>query len=73
MFLSQVPDGAVHKEEFEDAKGVIKGVIKICKSMRRTGNTKAKRTNNGLQNTTLKTKDRTTRNHFKSVVKSGAP
>jgi hypothetical protein len=55
------------KEEFEDTKGVIRS----RKSKDRQYNDqkkKDKRTNNDLQNTTRKTKDRTTRTLLKLKV-----
>jgi hypothetical protein len=60
------------KEEFEDTKGV----IRIRKSKDRQHNDpkkKDKLTNNDLQNTTHKTKDRHTRTALKTGVNPGAP
>ena len=61
------------QEEIEDTKEVIRIVYR-----KKTDNTMAKRkkhkrTNNDLQNTTQKTKDRVTRTPLKTGMNSGAP
>jgi KaiC/GvpD/RAD55 family RecA-like ATPase len=56
------------KEEFEDAKGVIR-IRKLKKDRQRNGNVqkkKDKRTNNDLKKHTHKTKDRVTRTQLKT-------
>ena len=59
-------------EEFEDAKGVIR--IRRWKDRQHNGQKENdKSTNNDLQNTTQKTKDRATRTPLKTRVKSSAP
>ena len=59
--------------ELEDTKEVIR--IRISKMNRQHNGQKKKhkRTNNDLQNTTHKTRDRVTRTPLKPVVNSGAP
>ena len=60
-------------EEFEDTKGVIR--IRISKKNRQHNGQKKKdkRTNNDLQNTSQKTKDRATQIPLKSGMNTGAP
>jgi len=60
------------QEEFEDTEVVIR--IRKSKNRQHNGQKKKhKRTNNNLQNTTRKTKDRETRTTLKTGVNSGAP
>jgi len=55
-----------HHEEFEDTKGVIR-IRKSKKARQHHGQAKKdKRTNNDLQSTTQKTKDRATRTPLKT-------
>jgi len=59
------------QEEFEDTKGI----IRIHKSKDRQYNSQNKKdnwTNNDLQSTTQKTRDRATRTLLKSVLNSAA-
>ena len=57
---------SVNKKQFEDTKGVIR--IRKSKDRQHNGQKKKdKRTNNDLQNTTHKTKDRVTRTPLKTV------
>jgi hypothetical protein len=60
-------------EIFEDTKGVIR-IRKSKKDRQHNGQKKKdKRTNNDLQNTTHKPKDRATRTPLKTGVNLGAP
>jgi hypothetical protein len=61
------------REEFEDTKVVIR-IRKSRRNRKHNGEMeKDKRTNNDLQNTTQKTKDRATGTPLRSGVKLGAP
>jgi len=52
------------QEKFEDTKGLIRS----CKSKCRNAMDKRKRTNNDLQNTQQKTKDREIKLHYKPGI-----